>query len=109
MGGFIGGVPLVLFALVAGPVPFVIATVVYIVYQLFETNILYPAIIGEVIDIPAWAAMVAALVGAAAGGLVGAVVITPLVGVIRLVSAELRRREFPGRQVRVSRAPPATG
>ncbi len=109
VGGFIGGVPLVLFALVAGPAPFVIATVVYIVYQLVETNILYPAIIGEVIDIPAWAAMVAALVGAAAGGLVGAVVITPLVGVVRLVSTELRRREFPGRQVRVGRAPPATG
>lgn len=102
VGGFIGGAPLLVLALVAGPIPFVIAAVVYIVYQLFETNILYPAIIGEVIDIPAWATMVAALVGAAAGGLVGAVVVTPLVGVVRLISAELRRREFPGREVQVS-------
>ncbi len=107
VGGFIGGVPLCLLALVAGPVPFVIATVVYILYQLFETNILYPAIIGEVIDIPAWAAMVAALVGAAAGGVVGAVVITPLVGVIRLLYVELRRRDFPGREVQVERPPAA--
>lgn len=97
VGGFIGGVPLILFALVSGPSEFVIATVVYLLYQLIETNIIYPSIIGDVIDIPAWAAMLAALAGAAAGGLVGAIIVTPLVGVAKVIIDALRSEEFPGR------------
>ncbi|HQV56428.1 MAG TPA: AI-2E family transporter [Ilumatobacteraceae bacterium] len=97
VGGFIGGLPLCVFALVSGPSAFVIATVVYLLYQLIETNVIYPAIIGDVIDIPAWAAMLAALAGAAAGGLVGAIVVTPLVGVVKVVIGALRSNEFPGR------------
>lgn len=99
VGGFIGGLPLLLFSLIEGPVVFVIATVVYLLYQLIENNAIYPAIIGVSVDIPAWATMVAALVGAAAGGLLGAVVLTPLVGVLRLAMIEMRSDDFPGRTV----------
>ena len=99
VGGFIGGVPLLLFALMEGPTVFFIAAGVYLVYQLAENNVIYPAIIGVSVDIPAWATMLAALVGAAAGGLLGAVVLTPLVGVIRLTMIEMRKEDFPGRTV----------
>lgn len=99
IGGFIGGVPLVVLALVAGPTPFLLAAGIYVVYQLIESNIIFPAVIGESVDIPAWATVVAALAGAAAGGVVGAVVVTPLVGVVRLMLAEHRRDDFPGRTV----------
>ena len=96
IGPFIGALPLCLFALIAGPGPFVIATGVYAIYQLIEANILFPSIIGEAIDIPAWLAMVAVLAGAAAAGLVGAVIVTPLVGVVRMLWVELRTQPVPG-------------
>lgn len=102
VGGFIGGAPLLLFALVSGTTPFVVATVVYLVYQLVESNIVFPAIIGDSVDIPAWATMVAALAGAAAAGVVGAVVLTPLVGVVRVIVADRQRDDFPGRTVVLS-------
>ena len=102
IGGFIGGVPLVVLALVAGPSAFVIATVIYAVYQIVESNVIFPAVIGDSVDIPAWATMLAALAGAAAGGVVGAVVLTPLVGVVRLMFVEQRRADFPGRTVAVT-------
>ncbi|MFN8019992.1 MAG: AI-2E family transporter [Acidimicrobiales bacterium] len=97
VGGFVGGAPLLLFALVAGTPQLAIATVVYLVYQLVESNIIFPAIIGDAVDIPGWAAMVAALAGAAVAGIVGAIVLTPLVGVVKLVVVEWRRPDFPGR------------
>ena len=97
VGGIIGGVPLMLFALIRGPGPFMIATIVYLVYQLIESNVIFPAIIGDSVDIPPWATMVAALVGAAAGGVLGAIVLTPLVGVVRSAMVEYRREDFPGR------------
>ncbi len=97
VGGIIGGVPLMLFALIRGPGPFMIATIVYLVYQLIESNVIFPAIIGDSVDIPPWATMVAALVGAAAGGVLGAIVLTPLVGVVRSAMVEYRRDDFPGR------------
>ena len=91
--------PLVVLALVAGPSPFIVATVVYGVYQIIESNVIFPAVIGDSVDIPAWATMLAALAGAAAGGVVGAVVLTPRVGVARLMFVEQRRADFPGRTV----------
>jgi len=42
--------PLLLFALIAGPGPFVIATLVYFVYQVIESNVIFPAVIGESVD-----------------------------------------------------------
>lgn len=101
VGGFIGGAPLLLFALVSGTTELVVASVVYIVYQLVESNVIFPAIIGDAVDIPGWAAMVAALAGAAVAGVVGAIVLTPLVGVVKLVVDEWRRPDFPGRTAAV--------
>ena len=47
-------------------------------------------------------ARLAALAGAAAAGLVGAVALTPLVGVVRVIVDEIRRDDFPGATVQVS-------
>lgn len=98
VGGFIGGAPLLLFAC-WWPVPrnWRSRPSVYLVYQLVESNVIFPTIIGDAVDIPGWAAMVAALAGAAVAGVVGAIVLTPLVGVVKLVLVEWRRPDFPGR------------
>ena len=107
VGGFVGGAPLLLLALVAGTTQLVIAAVVYLVYQLIESNVIFPAIIGDAVDIPGWAAMVAALAGAAVAGVVGAIVLTPLVGVVKLVLDDWRRPDFPGRTAAATAHPPA--
>jgi predicted PurR-regulated permease PerM len=105
IGGFMGGVPLILFALVAGPMRGLVAGLVYFGYQFIENHVIQPAIIGAAIDVAPWGTLIAALVGGAAAGVVGAVVITPLVGVVRVVRAELARDDFPGTTVRVEQPP----
>lgn len=101
IGGFMGGVPLVLFALVAGPVRGLIAGVLFVTYQFIENHLIQPAIIGAAIDVAPWGTLLAALAGGAAAGVIGAVVLTPLVGVVRVVRAELGRDDFPGNMSRV--------
>jgi predicted PurR-regulated permease PerM len=63
-----------------------------------------PAVIGAAIDVAPWGTLIAALVGGAAAGVIGAVVITPLVGVIRVIRSELAREDFPGTVVRADLA-----
>jgi predicted PurR-regulated permease PerM len=99
IGGFMGGLPLILFALVAGPVQVLIATVAFIAYQFIENNLIQPAVIGAAIDVAPWGTLLAALAGAAAAGVVGAIVLTPLVGVVKVIRAEYRRDDFPGATV----------
>jgi len=96
IGGFMGGVPLILFALVAGPMRGLIAGVLYVTYQFVENHLIQPAIIGAAIDVPPWGTLIAALVGGAAAGVVGAIVLTPLVGVVRVIRGELASDNFPG-------------
>jgi len=96
IGGFMGGVPLILFALVAGPLRGVVAGLLYFTYQFIENHLIQPAIIGAAIDVPPWGTLIAALVGGAAAGVVGAIVLTPLVGVVRVIRTELASADFPG-------------
>jgi hypothetical protein len=70
------------------------------VYQFIENHLIQPAVIGAAIDVPPWGTLVAALAGGAAAGVIGAIVITPLVGVVRVVRSELARDDFPGATVR---------
>ena len=101
IGGFIGGIPLILFALVAGPTQALIAGVAFVIYQFVENNLIQPTVIGAAIDVPPWGTLLAALAGAAAAGVIGAIVVTPLVGVVRVIRSELDRDDFPGATVTV--------
>jgi predicted PurR-regulated permease PerM len=96
IGGFIGGMPLILFALIAGPTQALVAGVAFVIYQFVENNLIQPTVIGAAIDVPPWGTLVAALAGAAAAGVIGAIVLTPLVGVVRVVRTQLRSDDFPG-------------
>jgi predicted PurR-regulated permease PerM len=96
IGGFMGGLPLVVFAFVLGPTQGLFAAVAFIGYQFVENNVIQPAIIGASIDIAPWGTLLAAVAGGAAAGVVGAVVLTPLVGVIGVIRRELASDDFPG-------------
>jgi putative heme transporter len=101
IGGFMGGVPLILFALVSGPAHALVASGLFLTYQLIENHVIQPAVIGAAIDVPPWGTLLAALAGGAAAGVLGAVLLTPLVGVVRVIRRELRRDDFPGSVVAV--------
>lgn len=92
-----GGVPLIVFALVSGPAEALVASGLFLTYQLLENHVIQPAIIGAAIDVPPWGTLLAALAGSAAAGVLGAILVTPLVGVVRVVRHELGRDDFPGR------------
>lgn len=96
IGGFMGGVPLIVFAMVTGPAQALAAGGLFLTYQLVENHVIQPAIIGAAIDVPPWGTLLAALAGSAAAGVLGAILVTPLVGVVRVIREQLRRDDFPG-------------
>lgn len=96
IGGFMGGLPLVVFAFVLGPAQGLFAAVAFITYQFIENNVIQPSIVGASINVAPWGTLLAAVAGGAAAGVVGAVVLTPLVGVIGVIRRELASDDFPG-------------
>ena len=96
IGGFMGGLPLIVFAFVLGPGHGLIALLAFFAYQMLENHVIQPSIVGSAIDVPPWGTLIAAVAGAAAGGIVGAVVLTPLVGIGVVVRRELASDDFPG-------------
>ena len=109
IGGFMGGLPLVVFAFVLGPAQGLFAAAAFIAYQFVENNVIQPSVIGAAIDIAPWGTLLAAVAGGAAAGVVGAVVLTPLVGVIGIIRRELASETFPGTTVPAARGDRAPG
>ena len=107
IGGFMGGLPLVVFAFVLGPAQGLFAALAFIAYQFVENHVIQPSVIGAAIDIAPWGTLLAAVAGGAAAGVVGAVVLTPLVGVIGVIRRELASDDFPGSTKPVAAARPS--
>jgi predicted PurR-regulated permease PerM len=90
IGGFLGGAVFVLLAITQGAVVGVIALVIFLVYQQLENHVLQPLIIGRAVRLSPPATMVAALVGVAAGGLVGGLFAIPLLGATKAIYLSTR-------------------
>jgi predicted PurR-regulated permease PerM len=58
-------------------------------YLQFENNILSPLVVGQAVKLSPPATMAAALIGVAAGGVVGALCAVPFVGAMKIVYLEL--------------------
>ena len=85
-------------ALTTGTTKGVIILAVYLIYMQIENRVIQPVIVSKAVDIPPFVAMVAVLVGGAAAGVIGAVLVTPLVGVAKsLLNREASARKDPGR------------
>jgi predicted PurR-regulated permease PerM len=94
VGGFLGGLVFVLLALTQGAVVGVVALGIFLVYQQLENHVLQPLIVGRAVRLSPPATMVAALVGVAAGGLVGGLFAVPLLGATKAIYLSTR---FPER------------
>lgn len=99
IGGFLGGSFLVILALTEGPVHAVVALALFVAYQNLENHVLGPAIVGRAVNLSPPATMLAVLVGAAAAGVPGALVATPLFGAAKAVYLD-SRGEMPEPEAR---------
>jgi predicted PurR-regulated permease PerM len=90
VGGLLGGGFFILLALSKGVTTGLACLAIYLIYQQIENHVIQPAVVGEAVNLSAPATMLAALVGAAAAGVPGALVATPLVGAAKALYLELR-------------------
>jgi predicted PurR-regulated permease PerM len=61
----------------------------YVVYQQFENYVIYPRVMGRAVDIPGSLIVIAALVGAALLGVVGALLAVPTAAAVQLITKEV--------------------
>lgn len=92
IGGFLGGFPFVVLGFTVSPVVGIICLVIFIVYQQIENHVIQPIVIGKTVKISPPVTMVAALIGVAAGGVLGAMLAVPCVGGAKALAAEF---DFP--------------
>jgi putative heme transporter len=95
IGGLLGGGFFVLLALTQGPLAAAIALAVFLVYQNLENHVIQPAIVGRAVNLSPPTTMLATLVGAAAGGVPGALVATPLLGAAKALYLDRQGRMPP--------------
>jgi predicted PurR-regulated permease PerM len=90
IGGFLGGSFFVLLAFAHSPTAGVICLAEFLLYQQLENHVIQPTIVGEAVDLSPPITMMAALVGASAAGVPGALVAVPLLGAAKVLALELR-------------------
>lgn len=95
VGGFLGGAVFVILAVTQSVTVGLVAAVLFIVYTLIENHVLQPAIVGQRVDLSPPTTMLAALTGAAAAGVPGALIATPLLGTLKALYLEYRGTSPP--------------
>ncbi len=90
IGGFLGAVPFVAFGLSESALVGVTCLVIFLIYQQLENHVVQPLIIGRAVHLTPPVTMVAALVGVAAGGVIGGVLAIPLLGASKAIYLALR-------------------
>jgi predicted PurR-regulated permease PerM len=96
VGPAIGAIPALISALVTGgPELALLVAVVYVVIQTVEGNVLVPMVMKNAVGLPPFLVIVALLVGAAVGGLTGALLSIPIAAVIVVVLERVQARDAP--------------
>ena len=95
IGGFFGALPFVLLGLTKGPGTGVACAVIFVVYMNIENHVIQPLLIGNAVKLSPPVTMMAALIGVSVGGVVGALLVIPVVGALKAVYLEVRRPPPP--------------
>jgi predicted PurR-regulated permease PerM len=103
IGGLVGGAPLVLLGFTRSPLSGVIAFAAFIAYQNVENHLIQPMVVGKAVRLSPFTIMICVLGGGAVGGVIGAVLATPLVGALKTILCDVLPAPTPG----VTRAPRA--
>jgi predicted PurR-regulated permease PerM len=89
LGPFLAAIPALGVALATGVVDPLLVLVFYVGLQQVESNILVPLIMRGQAHIPPLLSLMAFLVGAAVGGVIGALIAIPLCGALRVIAVRL--------------------
>jgi predicted PurR-regulated permease PerM len=95
VGPLLGAIPAILVAATVSPQLALIVAGVYVVIQLVEGSVLVPLVMRNTIGISPLLVLLSLLVGAAAGGLLGALLAVPIVASAEIALARLQARESP--------------
>ncbi len=93
--------PMVLAALVRGPVVVAVILLIMLVYEEFESRVLVPRIYGRELRLPASVVLFSLLAGGTLMGILGALLALPVAATVMMLIEELRV-ELPGKQERIS-------
>jgi predicted PurR-regulated permease PerM len=95
IGPFLGAIPaLIVAATVSWQLTLVVAGV-YVVLQFLEGNVLVPIVMRNTIGISPFLVLISLLIGAAAAGVVGALLAVPIAAAVEVVVEGLQAREVP--------------
>jgi predicted PurR-regulated permease PerM len=89
IGATLGAAIVSLIALIDSPVKAAACLVFYIVYQQIENYLIYPRVMGRTVDVPPALTVIAALVGGALLGVVGALLAIPTAAALLLIFREV--------------------
>jgi predicted PurR-regulated permease PerM len=92
LGIVLATVPAVLLALVVSPGTAVVVLLAYVAYHLFETYFLLPRVYGNKLKMSSLAVLLALLVGGRLQGIIGAVLVLPLVAAYPIIERHWLRR-----------------
>ena len=95
IGPLIGAIPAVLLAATVSPQLALAVAGVYFVIQIIEGNVLVPLVMRNTVGISPFLVILSVLVGAAAGGLVGALLAVPIAATGEVILEGLQAREVP--------------
>jgi predicted PurR-regulated permease PerM len=94
VGPALGALPALLVAAMTGKIETVaLVAVIYIVIQVFEGNVLVPMVMRRTMQVPPFLVVAGILIGAAIGGLVGALLAVPVVAALLAVFERLQARD----------------
>lgn len=89
VGASIAALIIVIIAFVQSPTTGVIALVFYLLYQQFENYVVQPRVFKKAVDVPGALVVIAALIGGALLGIVGALLAVPVAAVALLILREV--------------------
>jgi predicted PurR-regulated permease PerM len=95
VGPLLGAIPAVLVAATVSPELALIVAGIYVVLQFVEGNVLVPIVMRNAVGISPLLILVSLLIGAAAGGFIGAFLAVPVAASIEIVLQRLQAREEP--------------
>jgi predicted PurR-regulated permease PerM len=95
VGPLLGAIPAILVAATVSPELALVVAGVYVVIQILEGNVLVPLVMRNTIGISPFLVVVSVLVGAAAGGIVGALFAVPVAAAILVMLERLQARHVP--------------
>lgn len=95
VGPAAGAVPALFIAITVSPQLAILVAIVYVILQFIEANVLVPMVMKNTIGLSPFIVLVSLLIGAAAGGIVGAFVAVPLAAAAEVVLERLQARDVP--------------